>query len=133
MKGGDADRPASASPFKGSCQLHEWPLTASAAFRRFFGGYLVFFRFVFTFARNRIFFFAFFSAHGTAFVPASATARGFLHFAGAPGARFGTSAAAGGMRPRYINAAGADQSGHAQSGKQFLQILAVHGTLLISG
>jgi len=118
-------------PAKGSCQLHECYLTASATFCRFFGRYRFFFRLVFTFACSGVFFLAFFSAHGTVFVPASATACGLLHFAGAPGVRFGASAAAGCLRTRHVDAAGADQAGNTQPSEQLFQILAVHGTLLV--
>jgi len=130
-KDGDTGGTAPVSPRKVSCQLHECQLTASTAFCWFFGRYLVFFRLIRVFIGDRVFVCVFFSAHGTVFHAASATARcGFLHFAGAPGARFGPSTASGCLRTRDMNAADADQSGNTQPGEQLFQIFAFHETSL---
>ena len=102
--------------------------TASAALGRFLGRLRIGLGFILAFAGGWILFLAFLGAHGTARVAASAAARGrLLHLAGAPGARFGSaSAAARGVRAGHADAAGADQAGNAESGEQFLQILAFH-------
>ena len=107
----------------GSCQRHEGS-AASAALRWLLDGWLIQ-----AFACLFVFLFAFFGAHGTALGPASTTTGGFLHFAGAPGARFGASTAAGSMRSRHSDAAGTDQAGNAEPGEQFLQIPAFHTVL----
>jgi hypothetical protein len=115
-----------------SCQLHECQSTASAAFCWFFRRYLVLFRFIGVLFGGWIYIFFCVSAHGTVFHATSATARcGLFHFAGAPGARFGSSTASGCLRTRDMDAADADQPGNTQPGKQLFQILVVHENLLV--
>jgi hypothetical protein len=102
-----------------------------AAVSGFLGLRLVFLGHILAFARGGVLLLALFGAHGTFFFSASATACGFLYVTGAPGVRFGASASARGVRAGETDAAGADQPGHAKSGEQFLQILAVHSFLLV--
>lgn len=97
--------------------------TASAAFGGLFGWDLARYRFVLAFACGGVFFLTWLGAHGTVLGPAS---RGFLDFAGAPGARLGPSAAARCVRAGQADAAGADQAGHAEPGEQFFQIFPFH-------
>ena len=72
----------------------------------------------------------FYSATSTVRMTASATTCCWFFDFSATCTGLRASTAAAGMRSRQRNAAGTDQTGNAQAGKQFLQILAFHNNLL---